>query len=108
MPEDLGEIPTPSSENEEIAAVGIALQAFLNLQGETLHAPPHISMARRDPHTASCGKRDQLRSAFKVAATKVGEAFAQIRMRAVFISIRCEFRFNPAGDSDLIPATIPI
>ena len=20
----------------------------------------------------------------------------------------CEFRFNPAGDSDLIPATIPI
>ena len=22
--------------------------------------------------------------------------------------IRCEFRFNPAGDSDLIPATIPI
>ena len=57
---------TPSSENEEIAAVGIALQAFLNLKGETLHAPPHISVARRDPDTASCGKRDQLRRGGRV------------------------------------------
>jgi hypothetical protein len=24
------------------------------------------------------------------------------------IASECEFRFNPAGDSDLIPATIPI
>ena len=23
-------------------------------------------------------------------------------------SARCEFRFNPAGDSDLMPATVPI
>jgi hypothetical protein len=23
-------------------------------------------------------------------------------------AVQCEFRFNPAGDSDLIPATIPI
>jgi hypothetical protein len=23
-------------------------------------------------------------------------------------SLKCEFRFNPAGDSDFIPATIPI
>ena len=23
-------------------------------------------------------------------------------------AVDCEFRFNPAGDSDLIPATIPI
>jgi hypothetical protein len=42
--------------------------------------------------------------------------FARIRdpqakkyvVRSTKATSRCEFRFNPAGDSDLIPATIPI
>ena len=33
---------------------------------------------------------------------------ARVRGQRAVIVDMCEFRFNPAGDSDLIPATIPI
>src|SRR3954453_18271056 len=49
MPEDLCQIATPASEDIEIAGVGIPLQALLNLQSQTLHAAPHIGVARCDP-----------------------------------------------------------
>jgi hypothetical protein len=88
MPKDLGEISPTPPENEEITSMRIALQALLNLKRQTLHSSPHVGIASRDPDTAACGERDQLRNAFKVAATNVGEAFVLIWIRAVFISTK--------------------
>src|SRR6187397_1751689 len=61
MPEDLCQIATPASEDIEIAGVGIPLQALLNLKGRTLHAAPHIGVARCDPDPDAARYRDHRR-----------------------------------------------
>src|SRR5580693_4510620 len=61
MPEDLCQIPTPASEDIEIAGVGIPLQALLNLQSQTLHAAPHVGVAGRDPDPDAARYRDHRR-----------------------------------------------
>ena len=88
MPQDLGQIAPATSENEEIAPVRIALETFLNLQGQPLHATPHVRVASRDPDPTSLGNGDQDRSAFNVAAINADGAFTPIRIRAPFISTR--------------------
>jgi len=88
MPEDLCQIAPATAENEKIAAMGIALQTFLNLQGKSLHAPAHIRVARRNPDPTSRRNGDQKRSAFNVAAITADGAFAPIRIRAPRISTR--------------------
>ena len=67
MPEDLRQIAATPAENVEIAGVRITLQLLLNQKRQTLHAPPHIGVARRDPDPTPRRNRDQERSAFKVA-----------------------------------------
>jgi hypothetical protein len=86
MPEDLCQIAPATTENEKIAAMGIALQALLNLQGQSLQTPAHIRVARRDPDPHAARKRDHERSAFKVAAINADGAPAPIRTRASFTS----------------------
>jgi hypothetical protein len=53
-----------------------------------------------------------LRSGFLTEAARRGvplpEAMRQSQHRSVQPAARCEFRFNPATDSDLKPAGIPI
>jgi len=75
MPDDLHEIAAPAPENEEIASMGIAVEAFLNLQRQALHAAAHISMAGREPDPHARGDRDHP-SARSVAVTRDGGAEA--------------------------------
>jgi hypothetical protein len=88
MPKDLGEVTTATSENKQIAAVGISPETLLNLQGQSQHAAAHVRVAGRYPDPASRWNRDQDRSAFNVAVIKADGAFASIRTRASFICTR--------------------
>jgi hypothetical protein len=88
MPQDLGQIAAATAEYEEITAMGVALETFLNLQGKPLHAASHVRVARRDPDPASRWNRDQDRSAFNVAAINAVGALAPIRILASFISTK--------------------
>jgi hypothetical protein len=63
MPKDLGEVPSATAENEQIAAVWVTLESLLNLQGQPLHATAHICMTGRDPDPTTRWNRDQDRSA---------------------------------------------
>jgi hypothetical protein len=86
MPEDLHQIAAAAAKNIEIAAMRIALEPFLYLQSQPLHAATHVRMARRDPDPTAGRNGNQDRSAFNVAATNAAVAFAPIRIRAPFIS----------------------
>ena len=88
MPEDFRQIAAATSENIEIARVRIALQLLLYLKRQSLHAAPHVRVARRDPDPTSRGNGNQERSAFKVAAITADGVFAPIRTRAPFISTK--------------------
>ncbi len=85
MPEDLGQVSPATPENKKIAAVRIASETLLNLQGQSLHAAAHVRVTGRDPDPASRGDRDQERSAFNVAVINADGAFTPIRTRASFI-----------------------
>ena len=100
MPKDLGEIAATAAENKEIAAMGIAVETFLNLQSQSLHSATHIRVASRDPDPTSLGNGNQDRSAFNVAVINAVDAFAPILIRASLISTRIAPRSDsPAGDS---------
>ena len=68
----------PSAKDEQIAAMGIALEALLDHQRQALHALPHIGVAHRDPYPRP--RRDH-RSAFNAAAAKDGGADAKMLTR---------------------------
>ena len=74
MPEDFREIAAAPTENEQIAAVRIAAEAFLHLQSQAPHPPAHVGVAGRDPDTAARRNGDQDRNAFSVAAINAGGA----------------------------------
>src|ERR1035437_6557321 len=61
MPQNLGQIAAATAEYEKIAAVGIALETLLNLQGQSLHAASHVGVARRDPDPTARWNRDHRR-----------------------------------------------
>src|SRR5690349_19109741 len=58
MPDDLDEVAALAPEDEEIAGMGIAVHAFLDLKRQALHPAPHIGMAGREPHSDTRGDRD--------------------------------------------------
>src|SRR5271154_251610 len=86
VPKDLREVAPATPENVEIAAMRVALQLFLDLKRQSLHAATHVGVARRDPHPHPARHRDHDRSAFNVAAITAEGAFAPIRTRASFTS----------------------
>src|SRR6266480_3286323 len=99
MPQDLGQIAAAPAEYEEIAAMGVALETLLNLQGQPLHAPSHVRVAGRDPDPTSRWNGNQDRSAFNVAAIDADGAFEPIRILASFISTKIAPSSGPlAGD----------
>src|SRR5665647_210013 len=49
MPDDLDQVATRTSEDKEIARMGIALQRFLHLQRQAIHAAPHVRSSNRKP-----------------------------------------------------------
>jgi hypothetical protein len=58
VPKDLREVAPAPPENVEIAAMRVALQLFLNLKRQSLHAATHVGVARRDPHPHPARHRD--------------------------------------------------
>src|SRR4029077_729093 len=58
MPKNLGKIASTPTEDIEIAGMGIALKAFLNRQGQALHAAAHVGVAGRDPDPDAARYRD--------------------------------------------------
>lgn len=49
MPKNFRQIAATTTEYEEIAAVRVTLETFLNLQGQTLHAASHVRVAGCNP-----------------------------------------------------------
>jgi hypothetical protein len=49
MPENLDQISSFASEDEDVTTVGIAVQRLLHLKGQPVHAAPHVGMAGRQP-----------------------------------------------------------
>ena len=39
-----------ATKNVKVASMGIALQSFLNLDRQAVHAAPHVGVADRQPH----------------------------------------------------------
>jgi hypothetical protein len=86
MPQDLRQIAATTAEYEKITTVRVTLEAFLNLQGQALHAASHVGVAGCNPHPTARGNGDQDRNAFNVAKINADGAVAPIRTRASFIS----------------------
>src|ERR1700686_4679038 len=61
MPDDLDQVATRASEDKEIARMGIAPQRFLDLQGQAVHAAPHVRSSDRKPDPHTRGNRDHRR-----------------------------------------------
>jgi hypothetical protein len=85
MPENFGEVAPAPPENEKIAAMRIASEPLLNLQGQSPHATAHVGMTGRDPDPAASRNRNQDRSAFNVAVINADGACIPIRIWASFI-----------------------
>src|SRR5208282_3574778 len=62
MPDDLDQIATCTSEDKEIACMGIAPQGFLDLESQAIHAAPHIGSPDRQPDPYTRGNWDHRRS----------------------------------------------
>src|ERR1700687_2363743 len=62
MPDDLDQIATATSEDEQIAGMGIAPQRFLDLKSQSIHAAPHIGSPDRQPDPHAGRNRDHRRS----------------------------------------------
>jgi hypothetical protein len=60
MPDDLDQIATTASEYEKIAGMGIALQRFLDLECQAIHAASHIGSSDRQPDPHAGRNMDEL------------------------------------------------
>ncbi len=78
MPDQLHQRSGAAAEHEQIAAIGIALEALLDQQSEALHPLAHIRVPHRDPHPRA--RRDH-RRAFSAEATSAGGAEAKMLIR---------------------------
>ena len=71
MPEDLDQVAPGAAEDEKIAGEGIAAKRLLHLQGETVHAAPHIGPTDGEPHAHARGSWDHRR--LKTSRTRLSE-----------------------------------
>src|SRR5262249_43305508 len=83
-------------EHVKIAGVRVALQPLLYLQGQAVHAAPHVGVAGGEPHAHARGNRDHRRtSACTTAAASPGGVDGGMRMQATplnWISIASPLR----------------
>src|SRR5258708_6117939 len=86
MPENLDQLSVLAAEHIEIAAVRIALERFLHLQGQRVHAAAHVGAARGNPHPYSRSHWDhRCRPSASTATAAVSAAASTtpvIRIRA--------------------------
>src|SRR5579872_326766 len=62
VPKNFDQIASGAAKDVEVAGVRIAMQSFLDLQSQTIHAAPHIGAADSEPHAYTRGDRDHRRS----------------------------------------------
>src|SRR5579885_1515690 len=83
MPEDLDQVASATSKNVEITGMRVALQRFLDLQRQAVHAAAHVGVAGREPYADTGGDRDHpFANALTTAAAKAGGIDAGMRTRA--------------------------
>ena len=58
VPQILQEIASASSEDEQIATVGVTPETFLHLQRKRVHPPAHVRRPRGQPHPNRAGDRN--------------------------------------------------
>jgi len=75
--------------------VRVALEALLHLQGQPMHAAPHVGVAARDSDADSAGYGDHAPIERRTAVTSLGGASAAIRTTAPPIST-----ISAASDAD--------
>src|SRR5215472_85239 len=83
VPEDLDQVATSATKYKQITGMWVALQSFLHLQSQPVHAAPHVSVPRGDPHPHTTANRDHRRSALTTAAVSSGGVSAGMRSRTV-------------------------
>src|SRR6185295_6304042 len=71
MPKDLDQVSPGATEDEKIAGERIATERLLYLQGETVHAAPHVGPTHREPDAHARGDRDHRR--LKTSRTRLSE-----------------------------------
>src|SRR5215213_3381645 len=82
MPQNLEQIAAPAAEDEQVAAVGIALEHFLNLECEPIHAAAHVGAAGRQPDAHATRDRNHPRTSTRsAAATVAGSGAPEMRTR---------------------------
>src|SRR5262249_16788045 len=80
---DFRQVTATTSEDVEIAAMGIALQTLLNLKRQTLHAAPQVGVPRRNPDPDAARNRNHRRdSAFKTRDNAAVSTSVQTRIRS--------------------------
>ena len=82
MPQNLDQITAAATKDEEVAAIGVTPQDFLDLQGQAVHPTAHVGVAggEPDPHPAREGDHRPT-SARSAAVTVVGSGAPEIRTR---------------------------
>src|SRR5215469_13107597 len=83
VPEDLDQIAASAAKYKQITGMWVALQSFLHLQSQPVHAAPHVGVPSGDPHPHTRAHRDHRRSALITAAANSGGVNAAMRNRAL-------------------------
>src|SRR6516164_1781720 len=83
VPEDLDQIAASAAKYKQITGMWVALQSFLHLQSQPVHAAPHVGVPSGDPHPHTRAHRDHRRSALITAASSSGGVSAGMLSRAV-------------------------
>src|SRR5665647_1008617 len=97
MPDDLDQIATRTSEDKEIARMGIAPQRFLDLQSQAIHAAPHVRSSDRQPDAHIRGNRDHRRRSSTASTRRNVSASTPLLTR---------IRYFPARSISIVAATV--
>src|SRR5215469_1638137 len=106
MPKDLDQITASAAEHKQITGMGIALQPFLHLQSQPVHAAPHVGVPSGDPHPQTRANRDHRRSALTTAAASSGGVSARMRSRTAPVNSTSITGAESSAQRSLPPVSI--
>src|SRR5258707_139713 len=76
VPQNLDRSAATSAKDKELAAVRIALELLLHQERQAIEAPPHVGVARCQPHPDAGRKRDHGRRSFATSAATAADTVA--------------------------------
>src|SRR5674476_1334950 len=97
MPDNLDQIATRTSEDKEVACMGIAPQRFLDLQSQAIHAAPHVRSSDRKPDAHIRGNRDHRRRSSTSSTRRSASASTPLLTRT---------RYFPARSISIVSTTV--